>query len=157
MKIEEGKELRMENVLSLRKKMTQQQMQEEMKKIGQMMSKMGIKKNNPLVTTTFALEEKDGQQIMDIEILIPINSVEGLPNEYRLKKEFILVNAIYVRYEGNPMLLQNVIDEMIKYINENNLQQITSAYNVYIKDASNDIDLNNMIIDVYIGVSSNKL
>ncbi len=54
--IEEGKELKMENVLSLRKKMRQADVQQEMLKIGEFLKKNNIKKNGPIVTATFSVE-----------------------------------------------------------------------------------------------------
>ena len=46
--VKEGQELIMENVLSFRGKVTQQQMQEEMVKIGQVLQKLGVQKNGQL-------------------------------------------------------------------------------------------------------------
>jgi len=48
MEIKENQELIMENVLSFRGKVTQQQMQEEMVKIGQVLQKLGVQKNGQL-------------------------------------------------------------------------------------------------------------
>ena len=51
--IQENMQLKMENVLCLRKKMTQVQLQEEMVKIGRFLQQNGIKKNGHVVTATF--------------------------------------------------------------------------------------------------------
>lgn len=152
--IETGKELIMRNVLSVRRKMTQNNMQEEMSKIGQFFENNGIKKTGPIVTTTFGIE-KDGT--IDMEILVPMSKIIDVPSEYRFKQIFKLENAVYVRYEGNPKFLQSVYNEMISYIHENNLQQITTGYNVTVRDNTEGITIDEVIIDVYIGVSSNIL
>ena len=68
--IQQNKQLRMENILSLRKKATQIQMQQEMTRIGEILTKEGIKKNESVVTATFSVEMQGGQELMDIEILV---------------------------------------------------------------------------------------
>lgn len=58
-----------------------------------------------------------------------------------------MVNAVYARHIGNPMLLQNTYNEIIDYINKNNLQPITAAYNVTISDIREGQALYNFIVD----------
>ncbi len=147
--IEIGKRLELKNVLSLRKKMTQEDMQKEMAKIGQFFEANGIKKSGYIATTTYSI---DSDGTLDMEILVPMDKIVELPSEYKLKPVFRLVNAVYVRHEGNPSNLQNVYNEMMAYIKENNLQQITTGYNVTVKDFRPDTS-----IDVYMGVSENVL
>lgn len=152
--VQRGKELKMENVLSLRKKMTQEEMQKEMAKIGQFFEANGIKKSGYITTTTYSI---DSDGTLDMEILVPMDKLVDLPSEYRLKSVFKLVNAVYARHEGNPANLQNVYNEMLAYIKENNLQQITTGYNVTLKDITPDMSMDEVVIDVYIGVSENVL
>ncbi|MDQ2085163.1 AraC family transcriptional regulator [Herbivorax sp. ANBcel31] len=152
--IQRSKELKMENVLSLRKKMTQEQMQKEMAKIGQFFEANAIKKAGNITTTTYYV---DSDGTLDMEILVPMDKLVELPSEYRLKPVFKLVNAVYARHEGNPSNLQNVYNEMLGYIKENNLQQITTGYNVTVKDITPNMSMDEVVIDVYIGVSENVL
>ncbi|SHI07945.1 hypothetical protein SAMN02745207_04259, partial [Clostridium grantii DSM 8605] len=74
-----------------------------------------------------------------------------------LKKEFKLVNALYVRHEGNPILMQNTYNELNQYIQSNNLQPITSAYNVAVNEVNDPSKLDEAVIDIYIGVNPNKI
>jgi len=152
--IQTGKELKMENVLSLRKKMRQEEVQQEMIKIGRFFEANGIKKSGNIATTTYSIDP-DGT--LDIEILIPMDKSVDLPSEYKLKPVFKLVNAVYARHEGNPANLQNVYNEMLAYIKEKNLQQITTGYNVTVKDITPGMSIDEVVIDVYIGVSENIL
>ena len=46
---------------------------------------------------------------------------------------------------------------MLEYIKENNLQQITTGNNVTVKDITPDLSMDEVVIDVYIGVSENVL
>ena len=54
--VETGREFKIENVLTLRKKMTQAELLQEMQNIGKFLEQNNIKKNGPIVTATFAVE-----------------------------------------------------------------------------------------------------
>lgn len=151
MEIRENQEFIMENLLSFRGKVTQQQMQEEMTKIGQLMQRLGVKKDGPITTGTYSVEENALGQVMDIEILVPLDRKVELPSGYTLKPIIKLVNALCARHVGHPGLLSNTIDKLNKYIVNNNKQVITPTYNVTIKDAMSEQEINDMIIDVYVG------
>lgn len=89
------------------------------------------------MTATFGVEENGGEQILDVEILVPLNNGVSFPDDYILKKEFRLYNAIYTRYEDNPMLIHNVIHRLVNYINEKKYQQVTAIYNVQLNELQN--------------------
>lgn len=95
--IEKNRELKLENLLYLRKRMTAQEMNKEMTHIG--------------------------QQIMDIEIMIPLDKKVALPAPYGFKEVFHLVHAIYARHMGNPATIQNTYNQLMHYMKENQLQQ----------------------------------
>ncbi|NLP47072.1 MAG: AraC family transcriptional regulator [Epulopiscium sp.] len=153
MRVRENQELIMENVLSFRGKMTQQQMQEEMVEIGQVLQDLGVQKNGPVMTATYAVEQMDNKQVMDIELLIPMNRDIKLPKEYTFKPIIKIMNALCIRHEGHPARLQDTINRLNAYILEHNKQVITAAYNVTVKNAESQEELNDMIIDIYVGCS----
>ena len=155
--IQQNKQLRMENVLSLRRKMTQIEMQQEMSSIGGFLKKQGVSKSGPVVTATFQVEEQNGQQIMDIEILVPLDQPIEPSKAYTFKPIFNLVNALYIRHEGSPVYFQDTVNQLNEYINKNNLQVITATYSVMIKEAANEKELNDMIIDLYVGINTSIL
>jgi len=155
--IEANKELKLNNILSLRKRMKQEEVEKEMHKITRYMQENGLKKAGPLITTTFSIENANGEQILDMEILVPVSKGIKLLGEYQFKEEFRLLNAVYARHEGNPYNLQETYNKLMEYIQKNNLVQITSAYNVNIKQPSLVENIEDTIIDVYIGVSPNML
>jgi effector-binding domain-containing protein len=157
MQIEKGKELRLENLLSLRKKLTQEEVNIELDKISKFLDEKGIKKNGSLVTATFGIESQSGHPTLDIELLLPMDKKVELPPEYKLKEVFHLVNAVYARHTGNPNLLQNTYNEMLSYIQENKLQQLTVGYNVQVNELIHVQSIDQLAIDVYIGVSPNIL
>lgn len=151
MEIEQNQQLIMENVLSFRGKVTQQQIQVEMIKIGEMMQKLGVKQGGPITTATYSVEEDEFGQVMDIEILVPLDRKVELPLEYTFKPIIKLVNALCARHIGDPGLLSNTVNELNNYIIKNNKQVITATYNVTVKDAMRQEEIDDMIIDVYVG------
>ncbi|MBN2617880.1 MAG: hypothetical protein JXR64_06150 [Spirochaetales bacterium] len=96
--IQTARELKLENLLSLRKKMTMKQIQDEMFNLELYLKENNIEKNGPVVTTTFSVEQILNEQIVDMEILIPIKHSVKIDNTYLLKKEFHLTNAIFKKH-----------------------------------------------------------
>mgnify|MGYP000972065557 CR=1 FL=1 len=157
--IEVGKELILENVLSLRKKLTQEEINSEIANIKKYFELNGIGKAGPIVTSTHSVEMERGVAILDMEIIIPMdrNFADVTKSDYKIKPVFKIANAIYVRNQGNPSQLEQIYKEMMSYIQKNGLQQITPSYNVTVKEILPGMDLNEAIIDVYIGINPNIL
>ncbi|MEK4849009.1 hypothetical protein NST04_03920 [Paenibacillus sp. FSL H7-0756] len=151
--LEIGKEFKIENVLSLRKKMTQAEIQQEMLSIGEFLEQNSFFKKGPIVTATFAIEQLNEQPLLDTEILVPIDKPANLYGKYKFKDVFHLINAVYARHEGNPNTLQNTYIELNQYISEKGLQPITAAYNVNVVDLQPGQSMDDMIVDVYVGVN----
>jgi len=149
--IKEAQELTMENLLSFRGKVTQQQMQVEMVKISETLQSLCVKKNGPIATATYSVEQSDEGQIMDIEILVPLDKKVVLPNRYAFKPMVKLVNALCVRHVGHPGTITNTINALNEYIVKYNKQVITATYNVTVKDAKTEAEIKDMIFDLYVG------
>ena len=145
----------MENVLSRRGNFSQAELQTELQKIGVLLKELVVEKNGSIVTATFSIEPTSG--VMDIEVLVPLNKAVALPEGYTLKPAFKLTNAVKVRHAGNPALLQKSADELNAYIQTNALTPITVGYNVTVKEPTSPEDIENMIIDMYAGISPNIL
>ncbi|MGH4119274.1 transcriptional regulator [Clostridium sp.] len=154
--IVEKQELKLNSLISLRKNMTQQEIPSEMTKLQLYLKSVGANKVGPSISTTFNVVQAV-IPIMDMEILIPIDKEIGGTPEYKVKKEFLITNAIKIIHKGNPMMLQNTINEINAYMQLNNLQPITSAYNVAIQDAKDLSDIDNVEIHIYVGINPNKL
>jgi hypothetical protein len=73
-KVNKDCEYRMENVLSIRKKMTQPEIQQTLVDMGNVIKSLGANKNGPLVTSTFGMEQTSTGPKLDMEILIPLDS-----------------------------------------------------------------------------------
>jgi len=152
--IKTGKSLKVENVLLLRKKVTQFELNEEMLKISRFLKANELKKVGPMITTTFAIEDSG---VIDMEILVPIDRVIVPSDEYKFKSLFEIENALYIKYEGNPEFLQDTYKQMIEYIKGNRLQQATPIYNVEVKEMLPGMSYDEFEIDIYIGISKDNV
>lgn len=153
-----GKELKFKNLVSIKMKKSPEEIQQELMNFGRIMEEKGIKKNGPMINTTYSIENSDGKQIMDIEYLFPVDKkIEGLPEKYEFKEKFYLKNALYTRHKGNPNLLQETYNRLNIYSQDNKLRHITSGYNVFIDEPKSIDDLEKAIIEVYIGIDENIL
>ena len=72
-KVNKDCEYKMEKVFSIRKKMTQQEIQQTLMDMGKTIKSLGVNKIGPLVTTTFAVEQTPTGPVLDMEILIPLD------------------------------------------------------------------------------------
>lgn len=156
-KIETAKELKMSHVFSVSKKLTMAQFQREIQTIGQFFHANGIQKKGPVVTVTHGIEHVDGEQIMNMEILVPMDGSFDLPSPYVFKPHFHLVNALYVRHQGHPSKLQEAYEKLGNYISENKLQPITPAYAVTVEEPQSMDHANDAVIDLYVGINPSAL
>lgn len=157
MRIETNQTYEMNNVISYRAKMTQQEMNDIMNRLGAFIKDKGLTKNGYVTTTTFSVENVSGTQLMDIEILCPVDKACDVPPGFAFKPKFKLTNAAKITHTGNPANMQASANELISYINQNKLTPITSLYNVTVNEPKSPTDIDNMVVDMYIGVSENIL
>ncbi|MDR1329151.1 MAG: AraC family transcriptional regulator, partial [Oscillospiraceae bacterium] len=60
-------------------------------------------------------------------------------------------------HTGNPAGIQSTVNELLAYIQQNGLQPITSGYNVTVKEAKTPLEVDEMVVDIYLGISPNIL
>ncbi len=157
MRIETNQTYEMHNVISYRAKMTQQEMNDIMNRLGAFIKDNGLTKCGCVTTTTFSVENVSGAQLMDIEILCPVDKACDVPQGFTFKPEFRLNNAAKITHKGSPANMQESVNELVGYINQNKLTPITSLYNVTVNEPKSPADIDNMIVDMYIGVTDNIL
>ena len=129
--ITENVVLEMTNVLSFRGKVTQQQLNEISKEIETLIKSNNAHKKGGSVSATYAVDTTGTIPLIDMELKI--------------------------RHEGSPVYLQNTANELMRYISEHGYTPATAGYNVTVKEPANQADINNMIVDIYIGVNDNIL
>lgn len=144
----------MHNALSFRGKMTQQELVAKSQEIDLLIQTNGASKAAPTATTTFSVEPGG---IMDIEILIPLDKTFDVPGGFAIKPKILITNALMVKHSGHPSGLENTINELNNYIMSNHLVPITTGYNVTVKDAKTPLELDNMEVKIYVGISPNIL
>lgn len=95
--------------------------------------------------------------VMDVEILLPLDREIAPPEGYVWKPRFLLTNAVVVRHIGSPATMQQSANAINAYIMEHHFTPITAGYNVTVKDAKTPKELDDMVVDIYVGVSPNVL
>lgn len=151
LEIKKNQELNVVNVLSYRGKLKQSDIENIGKKMDDYINNSGAKRAGYPMTATYFVEG----DILDIELIIPIDKNINSTDEFIFKNEIKIVNAVVVSYKGHPIGLQDACNQLNQYISENNLQPITVGYNV-----SKKMDMfnpENTEIDVYVGISPNIL
>ncbi|MDL4838913.1 GyrI-like domain-containing protein [Aquibacillus rhizosphaerae] len=156
MSVEIEKSLTFNKLVSLRKKMEQKEIQQEVYKMSQYLDAQGVRKLGPLISATFGIETQQNKQIFDMEFLVAVDRELDLPEDYTFKQEFRLVNAIFKRHTDSPEMLESTYNELNTYIQQNDLLQITAPYNVNVNDVE-ESSSQGPVIDVYIGISPNRL
>ena len=157
MEIRENQTLELRNVLSFRAKMTQQALAMKSQEIERLLRESGAWRTATPVTATFAVEPGPQGPVMDIEILLPLDREIAPPEGYAWKPRFLLTNAVVVRHIGSPATMQQSANAINAYIMEHHLTPITVGYNVTVKDAKTPQELDDMVVDIYVGVSPNVL
>ncbi len=156
MEILDNQTLKIENALSFRGQVTQQELAEKTKEIEKFLENTGVQKAGPTVSTTFSIQPGTVPPVMDVEILIPLQEEITPDAGMTIKKHFCLSNALKLIYVGNPMGVQEAILELNQYIISHNLVPVTSVYYVSAKESKTIEDNNSMEVHIYIGVSENR-
>ena len=63
----------------------------------------------------------------------------------------------HILFFGVGKLFINSGNEIMKYISERQFMPVTAGYNVTVKEPLNQMDMENMIVDIYVGVCDNIL
>ncbi|AEY66869.1 hypothetical protein [Clostridium sp. BNL1100] len=94
------KDYRLRNVLTLRKKMTSQEVIFEIIKLKKFLKDNGLKKSGSITTVTFSIEMQNGVPLIDMEILVPLPKRITISSEYVFKPIFHMVNAVCISKES---------------------------------------------------------
>ena len=112
----------------------------------------GLKINGSTITAIHSIENDCGDQIIDIEIIVPINGVMTSTDEFVYRDRFEINNALMFRHIGNPQTMNTEMQEFNQYIKNNNFKPVTPFYNVTVRSASSPSEIDNIIMDIYVGV-----
>lgn len=110
---------------------------------------LNLKKNDNII---FAEKSHIDDEIVNVEILIPVIGNIQKCNEFDYKPIFKLNNAVIIRHEGNWNELQNTENLLHDFIKKNNFKAITSTYYVVVRTGNSNSE--DCIIDIFIGVDT---
>lgn len=150
--IEQGKFLRFENVVSFRDKLNMPSINKEVEKFKKLIIEKEAREIGPMISTTYSMEMINGQNVLDIEFLVQIDSPIYIEGPYRFLEVFQLTNALYTRYVGDPSEIEEVVNNMYSFIIDNKLSPIATLYNLNINNVNGT-----STIDLYIPLNPNKL
>ena len=151
LEIKENQELNVANVLSYKGKVKQAELENVGKEMESYIQKAGAKRVGNPTTATYAVEG----DMIDIELLMPIDRSIDSTDKFVFKNQIKIVNAVVACYKGHPMGLQEACNQVNQYIVEHKLQPITVGYNVTKKPDM--LSPENTEIDVYVGIIPNIL
>ena len=151
LEIKENQELHVDNLLSYRGKVKQTEIELVGKEMEDYIQNVGANRIGNPITVTYAVEG----DMIDIELLMPIEKSIDSTDKFVFKKQIKIVNAVVASYKGHPMGLQDTCNQLNQYMVEHTLQPITVGYNVTKK--MDMLNPNNTEIDVYVGISPNIL
>lgn len=97
----------------------------------------------------------DPDNMVECEVLIPLQSPIENNENYQLKKYFRLIHAVKIRHEGSIKTLSDTENFLNEYIKMNSFQPITNFYYVIIRNDPKNT--NDNIIDIYVGINYNIL
>lgn len=144
--IKEKQELNVTNLLSFRGKVSQTELESVRNSMQEKILSMGAKQVGGTITATYAMEG----DIVDVEILMPINTIIEDVEEYVFKESIHIENAVVVTYKGHPSGAQEAINKLNQYVISNKLRPITVGYG-WVKKMDL-LNLENTEIEMYVGV-----
>ena len=151
LEIRENQELKYDNVLSFRGKLKQTELEQICRDMESKASGAGARKVANPITAIFGVEN----DLLDTELLIPLDKPVPCMDRYVFKDKFKIVNAVEAQYKGHPAGLQGACNELNGYISNKKMQPITVGYNV--TRHMDPIHIENTEVSVYVGVSPNIL
>ncbi|MNJ51177.1 GyrI-like domain-containing protein [Paenibacillus bouchesdurhonensis] len=128
--IETGKSIRFDHVAAFRAKIKQSEVDHELGKFVAILQGSGARRNGPMISATFGVESGQEEPVLDIEFMFPVDRPIDLPEPYKFKPVFQLIDAVYTRHVGDPQGLDRVFMELMDYIHRNEMLQVSAGYKV---------------------------
>lgn len=111
LEIKENQELNVANVLSYKGKVKQAELENVGKEMESYIQKAGAKRVGNPTTATYAVEG----DMIDIELLMPIDRSIDSTDKFVFKNQIKIVNAVVACYKGHPMGLQEACNQVNQY------------------------------------------
>ncbi|MDO5970511.1 hypothetical protein Q4Q35_11905 [Flavivirga aquimarina] len=156
MQIEKNKEIKLQNLLSCRKKVQENEIDEEFALMAKLIDQKKLNQIGGVITAVYHMDRNSG--LMDMEIMIPIEHNTDDLKDYTIKPIFHLMNALHLSYEGSSTNLTDAHNMIYTYVRDNKLQPITPLYNFY-SNINEDSDRKDetLKVDLLIGINPSIL
>lgn len=138
------------NLITISGKYTVSEFQSIVQEISSVFKEYAIENGSKVITTTKSIEMINGEQYIDVDVLLPICYQIPIKEPYYFKNKLSIKNAIYTKVNDITKLQEKLID-VNQYISDNKLQPITSAYLIQ------SMQDNKLIVEIYIGINPNIL
>lgn len=145
-----GKEVYFENLISYRGKQSLEDSNAMMEHLKKFFIENNIEKNGPIISCTHGISTVDGRPMMDVEMLIPVNSRPAALEGFSWISDFHVSNAMMIVYEGSSIGVQTAAQELMNAIRDNNHTMKTPIYVAYLD--SDFSDNSEIKVQMYVGV-----
>lgn len=149
MQVRENKTLFSENILSYKCSIPENNILKMADFIRSNISVLGVRTTHEPIVFHINTNDKT-EENLNIEFMIPINSVLESRAEYSFMSDFGLLDAITIRHEGSLSALSKTKKHLESYISEHNYETMTDFYySIVHNDTKNNAE---HIIDIYVSV-----
>ena len=153
MHIEHNQQLEVHNLISFRKLVTPQELNEFGDKMLSYVESQGAKKVSGGISATYAMEAEK----LDIAVYIPINREVPSNDEFTFKTKLLLTNCLKVSYRGQPYGMEEALIKINEYIVINKLNANSVAFIKTINEMENSMDIETFAVDIYVSINANVL
>lgn len=155
MEIENHQEVKLHNLLSYRQKIREEDIDNEFAEMAAFIDMHELNQIGGVITTVHKMDKETN--LLDMEIMIPIEHQTTELSKYTIKPLFHLINALYLSYQGNPSHLSNAHEKIFQYVAQNKLQPITPLYNFYSNKIEEAQSIEELKVDLLIGINPSVL
>ncbi len=145
--------LSLENVLVYRGELTPQSSIELLNKLDLVLQQNGAQKSGGTITVTHDVRVENGQQVINLEMLIPLDKAIVPTDGFSFLPIYMVKNALKVSVIGNPQQLEAAMQKIAEHMNENSLTPNTPPYIHTLKEEKNALEFEDMITEIYVGVN----
>jgi hypothetical protein len=145
-----NQEYEINNLITHSGRFTVAEFQKNLMKMSNSYKDYALNNGEYMITTTKTVEFVSGEQVMDVEMLMPVSYRMPVEEPYQFKDKVRITHALYAKVTDSAFL-QESLNQVNEYIIENKLQPITSAYIIQSKKD------NKPCIEVYVGMNPNLL
>lgn len=150
--IVEKQQLWYDNILSYRTRIKENSLLSLLQYVKTNIDAIGLKINGDMFFLINEDNPDDGEAILGVELLIPVDKQFKSNCKYVFKPKFRLENAVMCKFSGKTNELKEARETLYDYAKCKNLKAITDVYYL-IKNIYDE----NCVVDMYLGISGNSL